>query len=115
MPWCDTHAMNEHLAEIARHVARNAHAVLIPDQAGWHLTDKLAVPDTITLLPLPPTSPELNPMENIWQFMRDNWLSNSIFDTCEDIIEHSCLAWLKRVADPWNIASIGLRDGTHRY
>jgi len=52
MPWCDTHAMNEHLAEISRHVARNAHAVLILDQAGWHLTDKLVVPDNITLLPL---------------------------------------------------------------
>ncbi|WP_396998656.1 transposase [Ochrobactrum sp. S1502_03] len=53
MPWCDTHGMNEHLAEISRHVGRRAHAVLILDQAGWHLTDKLIIPKNITLLPLP--------------------------------------------------------------
>ena len=56
-----------------------AHAVLIVDQAGWHLTPKLAIPDNITVLALPPRSPELNPVENVWQFMRDNWLSNRIF------------------------------------
>ena len=53
-------------------VTPGANAVLILDQAGWHTTDKLAIPSNITLLPLPPRSPELNPVENIWQFMRDN-------------------------------------------
>ncbi|NKC03105.1 hypothetical protein HED55_06315 [Ochrobactrum haematophilum] len=81
MPWRDTHAMNEHLEEISRHVGRNTHAVLILDQAGWHLTDKLVLPDNITLIPISSKAPELNPMENIWQFMRDNWLSNQIFQT----------------------------------
>lgn len=107
--------MNEHLVEISRHVGRRAHAVLILDQAGWHLTDKLIIPDNITLLPLPAKSPELNPMENIWQFMRDNWLSNTIFETYEEIIEHCCKAGRKLIADPCNIASIGLRDWAHRY
>src|SRR6266481_696209 len=65
-----------HLAEISRTVAPGAHAVLLLDQAGWHLSAKLDVPDNITLMPLPPKSPELNPVENIWQFIRDNWLSN---------------------------------------
>ena len=46
-----------------------AHAVLIVDQAGWHLTPKLAIPDNITVLALPPRSPELNPVENVWQFI----------------------------------------------
>ena len=49
--------------------------VLLLDQAGWHLSDKLVVPSNITLLPLPPKCPELNPLENLWQFLRDNWLS----------------------------------------
>src|SRR5208282_798613 len=48
------------------------------DQAGWHLSDKLDIPANITLMPLPPKSPELNPVENIWQYMRDNWLSNRV-------------------------------------
>ena len=85
MPWCDTDAMAAHLIEISAAVDPGAHAVLIVDQAGWHLTPKLAIPDNITVLALPPRSPELNPVENVWQFMRDNWLSNRIFKSYEDI------------------------------
>ena len=69
MPWCDTDAMAAHLIEISAAVDPGAHAVLIVDQAGWHLTPKLAIPDNITVLALPPRSPELNPVENVWQFM----------------------------------------------
>ena len=54
-----------HLAEIAFHVAPGAHAVLILDQAGWHASAALEVPANITLLPLPPKCPELNPVENV--------------------------------------------------
>jgi len=72
LPRCNTAAMALHLAEISQAVAPGAHAVLLLDQAGWHLSDKLAVPDNLTLMPLPPKSPELNPVENIWQYMRDN-------------------------------------------
>ena len=76
MPWCDTHAMTQHLAEISRHVADDAHAVLIMDQTGWHVSNNLVIPGNISILPLPPKSPELNPVENLWHFMRENWLSN---------------------------------------
>ena len=61
MPWCDTHAMAEHLKLISAEVAPGAHAILLLDQAGWHTSSKLAVPDNITLVPIPPRSPELNP------------------------------------------------------
>ena len=67
MPWCDTDAMAAHLIEISAAVDPGAQAVLIVDQAGWHLTPKLAIPDNITVLALPPRSPELNPVENVWQ------------------------------------------------
>ena len=67
MPWCDTDAMAAHLIEISAAVDPGTHAVLIVDQAGWHLTPKLAIPDNITVLALPPRSPELNPVENVWQ------------------------------------------------
>ena len=49
--------------------------------------------DNITLVPLPPRSPELNPVENIWQFMRDKWLSNRVFTSYDDIVDHCCEAW----------------------
>ncbi len=63
-----------------------AHAILIVDQAGWHTTTKLIIPPNITLLPLPPRSPELNPMENIWQFMCQNGLSSRVFKSYDEIV-----------------------------
>ena len=114
LPYCDTAAMQEHLAEISNAVDAGAHAVLILDQAGWHVTPKLKVPDNITLMFLPPRSPELNPVENLWQFMRDNWLSNRIFKDYDDIVEHCCAAWNKLIDQPWKIMSIGLRDWAYR-
>ena len=79
LPFCNTAAMNLHLAEISGMVSPGKHAVLLLDQAGWHLSGEVSVPANITLLPLPPKCPELNAMENIWQVMRDNWLSNRVF------------------------------------
>ena len=67
MPRCDTEAMSLHLAEIATQIAPGAHAALLVDQAGWHLSGGLVVPPNITLIPLPPKCPELNPQENVWQ------------------------------------------------
>ena len=110
MPFCDTPAMQAHLAEISATVAPDAHAVLILDQAGWHLAGALVVPENITLLPLPPRSPELNPVENVWQFMRDNWLSNRVFKGYDDIVAHCCAAWNDLIDQPWRIRSIGRRD-----
>jgi hypothetical protein len=72
LPWCNTAGMNLHLAAISADVAPGRHAALLLDQAGWHLSKLLAVPDNLILVPLPAKCPELNPQENIWQFMRDN-------------------------------------------
>ena len=110
MPFCDTAAMQEHLNEISAMVAPDAHAVLVLDQAGWHLAGALVVPETITLLPLPPRSPELNPVENVWQFLRDNWLSNRVFNGYDDIVAHCCAAWNDLIDQPWRIRSIGRRS-----
>ena len=115
LPYCDTGAMNEHLKEISFTVDPGAHAVLILDQAGWHTTPKLKVPENITLLFLPSKAPELNPVENIWQFMRNNWLSNRIFLDYDDILAHCCEAWTKLIDQPWKIISIGMRDWAHGF
>ena len=110
MPFCDTPAMQEHLLEISAMVAPDAHAVLILDRAGWHLAGALDVPGNITILPLPPRSPELNPVENVWQFLRDNWLSNRVFEGYDDIVAHCCAAWNDLIDQPWRIRSIGRRN-----
>jgi hypothetical protein len=86
LPFADTEAMQLHLEEISRHVAEGAHAVLLLDRAGWHTTAKLDMPHNITPIFLPSRAPELNPQENIWQFMRGNWLSNLVFETYQDIM-----------------------------
>ena len=107
--------MSLHLAEIATMVSPGRHAVLLLDQAGWHLPAGLDVPPNITLLPRPAKCPELNVRENVWQFMRDNWLSNRIFTACDDIVAHCCEAWNTLIAQPWRIMSIGLRNWARRY
>ena len=115
MPYVNREAMNAHLVEISRAVEPGAHAVLLLDQAGWHTSSNLQVPENITLLPLPPRSPELNPVENIWQFLRNNWLSNRIFTSYEDILHHCAQAWNKLASQPERIASLGTRSWAHRF
>src|SRR5262249_7289150 len=66
---------------------------LLLDQAGWHGAKALKVPSNISILQLPPRAPELKGQENIWQFMRQNWLSNRIFKSFDDIVDHCCYAW----------------------
>jgi transposase len=110
LPRADTEAMNLHLAEISAHVADDAHAALVLDGAGWHGGDDLAVPENITLLVLPPYSPELNPVENIWEYLRQNKLANRLYDTYEDIVEACCEAWNDLVATPNRITSIANRE-----
>src|ERR1700730_6331424 len=110
-----TDAMNLHLAEITKELAPGRHAALLLNQAGWHLSRRLIVPENITLVPLPPKCPELNPVENIWQFLRDNWISNRIFASYENLLDHCCFAWNKLIDMPWKIMSIGLRDWAHGF
>jgi hypothetical protein len=87
LPFCNAETMSLHLVEIALIVAPIAHAVVLMDQAGWHTTGKLAVRDNVTIIALPAKCPELNPVENIWQFMRDNWLSNRVFTSFDNIVD----------------------------
>ena len=113
MPKANTHAMQIHLDEISRTVAKGAHAVLLMDRAGWHITDKLKVPSNITIILLPSRSPELNPVENIWQYLRHNWLSNRVFPSYNAIIDAGCDAWNRLIDQPETITSIGMRKWAH--
>ena len=103
--------MTLHLAEISTKVAAGRHAAVLVDQAAWHLSGHLVVPDNITILPLPAKCPELNPQENVWQFMRDNWLSNRVFTCYDNLVDHCCDAWNKLIAQPWRIMSLELAHG----
>ena len=110
MPHADTAAMNAHLAEISRTVADGAHAVLVLDGAGWHGSKALRVPDNITLLPLPPYAPELNPIENVWAYLRANRLAISVFESYDDIVARCCDAWNFFANDTATVRSITTRE-----
>ena len=110
MPHVDTQTMNSHLTEISKTVATGAHAILVMDGAGWHGSAELEVPDNITALKLPPYSPELDPMENVWAYLRANKLTISVFETYDEIVGRCCEACNFFAADKQRITSITTRD-----
>jgi transposase len=110
MPYADTEAMQKHINEISRAVAPGSHALIIFDQAGWHTTRKLRIPGNLTMVPLPPACPELNAAENIWQYLRQNYLSNRVFDSYTAILDACQIAWCSLLAETGRITSIATRD-----
>lgn len=111
LPEVNIDAMNLHLAAIATAVPPNTHAVVIIDGAGWHQEGgTLVVPYNSSLLRLPPSSPQLNAQENIWQYLRQNFLAGRIFDTYDAIVDACCAAWNALIAETGRITSIATRD-----
>ena len=113
LPKANTGAMQMHIEEISKNVTAGAHAVVLMDRAGWHKTEKLKLPKNLTIILLPSRSPELNPVENIWQYLRQNWLSNSVFRDYDAILDAGCQAWNKLLNEPQTIKSIGTRKWAH--
>ena len=121
MPTVNTECMNLHLAEISTQVAPGAIGAVICDGAGWHQTGwhqtgghqtggRLRIPDNIVLVSLPPYAPELNSMENVWQYLRANKLSARVWDSYEEIVDACAEAWNWFLGDPGRVLSIGARD-----
>jgi transposase-like protein len=110
LPYADTEATGLHLAEIGRHVAPGAHGVVVLDRAGWHGAGDLVVPGNITLLPLPSYAPELNPVENVWEYLRQNKLGHRVWPDYDAIVATCCEAWNWLVAAPDRLASITRRE-----
>ena len=113
LPRASAEAMSLHLAEISRRLATGARAVVVLDGAGWHQTGgRLRVPGNVSLLRLPPYSPELNPQENVWQSLRQNQPSNRVFADYDAIVAACCAAWNALMAMPNRIRSIATRTWT---
>jgi hypothetical protein len=92
-PTVNTDLTNAHLAMLSEQVGPQRHVVLVLDQAGWHRAKELKTPSNLTLLALPPYSPELNPIERLWGYLRSHYLSNRVF-TDEDHLWQACAqAW----------------------
>lgn len=106
MSKCNTDAMNVHLEEISFHVSADAHAVLFLDGAAWHRSDGLKFPDNITPIIIPPYSPEFNPAECIWHYMRSHWLAARIFKDMDAVVNACVDAWHRFIEQPDLIGSV---------
>lgn len=93
LPCTNTDAMNIFLQELSSRISPGKHVALIVDNAGWHTAGQLIIPDNITLIPLPPYSPELNAMEQVWEWMRSHYLSNQCYKNYNQIVEQACKSW----------------------
>ena len=108
-PAANAETMSLHLTAIGRKVAPGSHAALVLDGAGYHIAAALTIPENITLVRLPPYAPELNPIENVWEYLRGNKLAITVFDDYDDIVDKACGAWNFFEQDPNRIASITTR------
>lgn len=93
MPYANMQTMSIHLEHISIRVPEGRHAVVVLDQAGWHTSKKLKKFKNLTLIPLPPASPELNPTEQVWRQLREDHLANRCYKDEEDIVDSCCEAW----------------------
>jgi transposase len=106
LPTVSTEAMSRFLSDFSETLPPDVHVVLVLDRAGWHLANALEVPDNLTLVHQPPYSPELNPVERIWLYMRERWLSHRLFADTPAIIDACCEAWNRLLAEPGRLASL---------
>ena len=110
LPKTNTQSMQIFLDGLSFHIEKDRHAGLIIDNAGWHTSKELKIPKNITLIPLPPYSPELNPMEQVWQWLKRKHLSNICFKNYDDIIDKLSVAWNSFADNPQLVKSICSRD-----
>jgi hypothetical protein len=106
LPEATTATMDLFLAEFAAGLPEDVRAVLVLDRAGWHGARALAVPANVTLVPLPPYSPELNPVERVWLYLRERFLSLRVFADYGAIVDACCAAWNRLVAEPGRLRSL---------
>ena len=106
MPHLNTETVNTFLQEISTRIEDGVHAVLVWDRAGYHTSGSLRVPDNITLMELPPYSPELNPIENLWHYLRSHYWSLRVYRGYEELLSAAVDAWRKVCLVPELVRSI---------
>lgn len=105
-PRLDTDIVNRFLAQLSRTLASDVQAVLVWDGAGYHRANDLVCPENITLLTLPPYSPELNPVENLWHYLRSHHWSNRKYETVDDLFDAAEAAWRATCLNPETIRTV---------
>lgn len=110
LPTVNMDMMQLHLYEISKQVDEGYHAIILMDGAAWHTTEKLILPPNISIIPIPPYSPELNPMEQLWQQLRKLKLSNACYKNYDGIVDACVEAWNMFVSEEDNVKKLCSRD-----
>lgn len=105
-PSLNSEVMNHFLDQLSQGLSVERHRVLILDRAGYHLSKRLVIPPNITLIYLPPYSPELNPVENLWHYLRSHYWSNRYYKDLSDVESAAQEAWEMVCLDEEKIQSI---------
>jgi transposase len=106
MPEANTETMQQFLDQFARTLPADEVAIMYADQAGWHASKALHVPDNVILLPIPAYTPEVNPVERIWLYLKERYLSLRLHDDYDAIVDAACDAWNKLTAEAGRITSL---------
>lgn len=113
LPNVNIQGMQLHLAEISKQTPSGHHAVVVLDQAAWHTSQKINIFSNVSLISLPAASPELNPQEQVWQWLRDRELANRCFKNYEDIVDACCKAWNNFISVKDRVKQLCNRDWIH--
>ena len=105
-PYINIEIINIFLAEFAKEIPHDVHVVMVWDQAGFHTGNDLNVPENITIIPLPPYSPELNPMENLWHYLRSHYWANQAFENYDALVNAAEMAWKDTCLNAATIKSV---------
>jgi transposase len=105
-PHLNTDIMKVFLEQFSREVPGEVQAVLVWDQAGFHAAKQRPIPANITIIPLPPYSPELNPVENLWHYLRSHFWSNRRYEDYDHLRYAACEAWQAVCLEPARLRSI---------
>jgi hypothetical protein len=106
LPEVNTPCMQLYIDAFSETIAADEHVALFIDQAGWHVANDLKFPDNITPLSLPPYSPEFNPVERVWEFLKERYLSHRLHDDYEAIVDAACIAWNKTKNETGRLTSL---------
>ena len=106
MPYVNTEAMQEFLDRFSATISDDEHVAMVLDQAGWHGSGALRIPANITLLPLPPYAPELNPVERVWLYLKERFLSHRLLADYDAIVDATCSAWNRLCAEAGRLTAL---------
>jgi len=105
-PSINTEIVNIYLRQFCNELAGGVHAILVWDQAGFHTSNQLHIPENVTIVSLPPYSPELNPVENLWHYLRSHYWSNRAYACYDDLRIAAVDAWQKAALDREIVKSV---------